>query len=371
MVDAAVSNTVGLKLVRVRVPLPAPPLGSLVQAIAKVRPAAGVEIVSVAEPFPGPGQVKIRLEAASVCGTDLHIYSWDHWAASRIKPPRIIGHEFCGTIVELGEGVTQRAVGDFVASESHIVCGHCRQCLHGQGHVCVNTQILGVDVDGGFAEYVVIPWENARPTDRSVPIQIAAFQDALGNAVHTAMAGPLEGQTVLITGMGPIGLFAVSVCKAAGAARVVATEVSPYRIDLAHQVGADLVLNPMEGDLRDQIAKTVPEGIDATLEMSGHPSSLSLAVDVTRPGGRVSLLGVYGETIQPVDMNAIIFKGLSVQGIVGRKLWETWDQMGALLATGKLNLEPVITHRMHYTEFQAAMELMKAGKAGKVVFTFE
>jgi len=342
-----------------------------VKAIAKTRPEPGVEIIEVPEPSVRPGHVKIRLEAASVCGTDLHIHTWDAWAASRIKPPRIIGHEFCGTIVEVGEGVTDRAVGDFVSSESHIVCGTCRQCELGQGHVCVNTQILGVDVDGGFAPYVVIPSDNARPTDRSVPVEIAAFQDALGNAVHTAMAGPLTDQTVLITGMGPIGLFAVSVCKAAGAARVIATEISPYRIDLAHQVGVDLVLSPKDGDVAARLAQEVPGGVDATLEMSGHPSSLALAVEATRPGGRISLLGLYGEPRQSVDINSIIFKGIDVNGIVGRKIWQTWDQMAALLQSGRLNLKPVITHKMHYTEFQRAMELMKAGQAGKVVFTFE
>ena len=336
-----------------------------------MRPAPGVEIVEVDEPQVGPGEVKLKLEAASVCGTDLHIYSWDQWAAGRIHPPRIIGHEFCGTIEAVGEGVTDRKVGDFVASESHIVCGHCKQCLNGQGHVCINTKILGVDVDGGFASHVVIPWQNARPTDRSVPKEIASFQDALGNAVHTAMAGPLEGQTVLITGMGPIGLFAVSVCKAAGAAKVIVTEVSPYRMELAEKVGADRIISPADADWASIIEKEAPGGVDATLEMSGHPSSLELAVLSTRPGGRISLLGVYGNPNQTVDMNAVIFKGINIQGIVGRNIWQTWDQMGELLKSGKLNLAPVITHKMHYTEFQDAMELMKAGKAGKVVFTFE
>lgn len=340
------------------------------KAIAKTRPAPGVEIIDAPEPTVGSGSVKIQLEAASVCGTDLHIYSWDGWSASRIHPPRIIGHEFCGTIVELGEGVTDRAVGDFVASESHIVCGHCRQCLNGQGHVCVNTRILGVDVDGGFAPYVVIPKDNARPTSRSVPPRIAAFQDALGNAVHTVMAGPVEGQTILITGMGPIGLFAVSICKALGAEKVIVTEVSPYRIELAEQVGADVILNSKTQNVEAELCRLAPQGVDATLEMSGHPSQLALAVDHTRPGGRISLLGVYPDNVQNVDINAVIFKGIDVQGIVGRRLWQTWEQMGELLSSGKLNLDPVITHEMHYTEFQQAMELMKAGKAGKVVFTF-
>jgi len=342
-----------------------------VKAIAKVHPAPGVEIIEAPEPSVLPGYVKIKLEAASVCGTDLHIYSWDAWSASRIKTPRIIGHEFCGTIVEVGEGVTDREVGQFVSSESHIVCGRCRQCQNGQGHVCVNTQILGVDIDGGFAKYVVIPKDNARPTDRTVPVKIAAFQDALGNAVHTAMAGPVKDQNILITGMGPIGLFAVTVCKALGAAKVVATEVSPFRIDLARQVGVDVVLNPSQVDVAKELDVLVPGGFDGTLEMSGHPSSLGLAIEHTRPGGRLSLLGVYGQNTQSIDINALIFKGIDLQGIVGRKLWQTWDDMAALLATGKLNLDPVITHQMHYTEFQRAMELMKAGEAGKVVFTFE
>lgn len=341
------------------------------RAIAKVQQGPGVEVVEVDEPAIRPGTVKLRLEASSVCGTDLHIYSWDAWAASRITPPRIIGHEFCGTIVEVGEGVTDRAVGDFVSSESHIVCGHCRQCLSGQAHVCINTKILGVDVDGGFAEYAVIPAQNARLTSRSIPKEIAAFQDALGNAVHTAMAGPVEGQTILITGMGPIGLFAATVCKAAGAAKVIATEISPYRMKLAEEVGVDVVMSPADGDLCERISRECPGGVDATLEMSGHPSSLDLAIEVTRPGGRISLLGVYKEPRQTIDVDRLIFNGIDLQGIVGRKLWKTWDQMADLLAGGKLNLNPVITHRMHYTQFHEAMELMKAGMAGKVVFTYE
>jgi threonine 3-dehydrogenase len=341
-----------------------------VRAIAKTRPEPGVEIVDVVEPSIRPGCVKIKLVAASVCGTDLHIYTWDSWSANRIRPPRIIGHEFCGTIVEVAPDVSQRAVGDFVSSESHIICGKCKQCQLGQGHVCQRTEILGVDVDGGFAEYVVIPWENARPTDKSVSPLIAAFQDALGNAVHTAMAGPVEGKNILITGMGPIGLFAVAICKALGAKRVLATEISPYRTDLAHKMGVDAVIHPGNENALDRIAKLAPDGIDGVLEMSGHPSQLSLALDTVRPGGRISLLGVYGDSSQTLDVNKVIFNGIDVQGIVGRKLWETWDQMAMLLQSGKLNLDPVVTHVMHFTEFQKAMELMKAGKAGKVVFSF-
>lgn len=341
------------------------------KAIAKVRCEPGVEIIDVPDPTTGPGMVKLKLRAASVCGTDLHIYNWDPWAASRIHPPRIIGHEFCGEVVEVGPGVTTHKVGDYVASESHIVCGRCKQCLHGQGHVCVNTQILGVDVDGGFRPYAVIPATNAVHTDRSIPPRIAAFQDALGNAVHTAAAGPIEGQTLLITGMGPIGLFAATVCKALGAAKVIATEVSPYRIELAHQVGLDLVLDPLKDDVRAVLSREAPGGVDGVLEMSGHPSSLDLAVSTVRPGGRISLLGVYSSSPLPVDVDGLIFQGIDVQGIVGRRLWDTWKLMQELLTGGKLVLDPVITHELPYTEFHAAMELMNAGRAGKVVFTFE
>ena len=341
------------------------------KAIAKTRPAPGLDIIEVPEPSVRPGTVKLKLEAASVCGTDLHIYNWDGWSASRIKPTRITGHEFCGTIIEVGEGVTQRSVGDFVASESHIVCGKCRQCLSEQGHVCVNTSILGVDVDGGFASHAVIPWENARPTSRTVPKEIACFQDALGNAVHTVMAGPVKDQTILITGLGPIGLFAIGVCRALGAKKIIGTEISPYRIDLAEKLGIDTIINPATDDIHAELCRIAPLGVDATLEMSGHPTSLSLAIEATRPGGRVSLLGVYKDSVQPFDVNSAIFKGLDLQGIVGRRIWQTWDQMGELLASGKLNLAPVVTHQMHYTEFDQAMSLMSLGKAGKIVFLFD
>lgn len=341
------------------------------KAIAKTRPGPGVELIEAPEPQVKPGTVKLRLEAASVCGTDLHIYSWDPWAASRILPPRIIGHEFCGTIVEVGEGVTDRKVGDFVASESHIVCGRCYQCLRGQGHVCANTKILGVDVDGGFAPYVVVPKDNAVPTSREIPTKIACFQDALGNAVHTALAGPVESCSILVTGLGPIGLMAAEVCATLGAKIVVGTEVSDYRIGLAGQLGIDHVLNPKKDDLDAELGKLAPGGFDGVLEMSGHPTMLDLAVRHVRPGGRISLLGVFGENEQCVRMNDIVFKGVDVQGIVGRNLWKTWEQMQCLLLSKGLDVSPVVTHEFPYTDFAQAMELMKKGEAGKVVFRFD
>ncbi len=340
------------------------------KAIAKVRAERGLELIDVVEPSVRPGHVKLRVEHGSVCGTDLHIYQWDGWASGRIKPPRVIGHEFCGTVVEVGEGVERVRVGDFVASESHIVDPCDPDYLAGLGHVAASTVILGVDVDGGFAPYAVVPELNARPTPSVVPKNVASMQDALGNAVHTVMDGPVEGRRILVTGMGPIGLFAVAICKCLGAEKVYATEVSPYRIELAERLGADLVLNPAKEDVYAVLERLEPKGVDGTLEMSGKPSALDLAIEATRPGGRISLLGLFADVLKSVDFNRIVFKGLRVQGIVGRKMWETWDQMAWLLTEKGLDVTPVVTHEMPYTEFGHAMETLERGEAGKIVLSF-
>ncbi len=339
-------------------------------AISKTRPAPGLELVEVDQPTVRGGHVKIKVATGSVCGTDLHIYQWDAFSSSRIHPPRIIGHEFCGEIIEVGEGVATSRIGQFVASESHIVCGRCKQCLGGNAHVCINTQILGIDVDGGFARYAVIPQENARPVPRSVPIEVASMLDALGNAVHTACAGPLSGQTVLITGLGPIGLFAVAIAKTLGAAKIVATEVRELRKDIGIQVGADVILDPTTEDVSSRLSQLFPQGVDVTLEMSGHSSALSLAIEHTRPGGRVSLLGLYPEAMQSIPMNHVVMKGLQLQGIVGRQLWGTWDTMIDLLENKNLQIGPIITHKMAFQEVEEAMQILQEGKAGKVVLDF-
>lgn len=340
------------------------------KAIAKSRPEPGLEIVEVEEPQCRPGCVKLRVEHGSVCGTDLHIYNWDAWAQNRIQPPRIVGHEFCGTVVEVGSGVTKVKVGDFVASESHIIDPASPVYLAGNGHVDPTTTILGVDVDGGFSPYAVVPELNARPVPPGVPHNVASMMDALGNAVHTVMDGPVEGQTVLITGLGPIGMFAVAVCKALGAAKIVATEVSPYRIELGLKAGADVVINPREEFADEKISKMFPGGVDATLEMSGHPTSLDLAIRMTRAEGRVSLLGVYADVLRMVDFNQIVFKGLRLHGIVGRRMWDTWDQMTWLLTEKNLDVNAVITHHVPWQDFDGAMRQMKSGEAGKIVLDF-
>lgn len=339
------------------------------KAIVKARPEPGAELIEVPEPILKPGHVKLRVKYGSVCGTDLHIFAWDPWAASRIVPPRIIGHEFSGIVEEVADDVRELKQGDAVASESHAVCWTCKQCLSGQAHVCVNTKILGVDVDGGFAPYAVIPWQNARKVPANVPLDVACVQDPLGNAVHTVMAGPVEGQDILITGMGPIGLFALAVCKAMGANSVAVTEVSPYRLEMAERMGADLIINPTKENAAAALVAKYPDGVDGALEMSGNESALDLALEATRPGGRVSLLGLFAERRTPVALNRAIFKGLDMRCIVGRRLWESWDVMTKLLAEGKLDVAPVISHRLPYSRFGEAMSLIAGGKTGKVVFT--
>lgn len=341
------------------------------KAIAKTRPEVGLEIIEVPEPTIRPGTVKIKVERASLCGTDLHIYEWDEWSSNRIKPTRIVGHEFCGTVIEVGEGVTDRKVGDFVASESHVVDPNSPDYLAGMGHIDRTTQLLGVDIDGGFAPFAVIPAMNARPVPTSVPKDVASMLDALGNAVHTVMDGPVECKDILVTGLGPIGLFSVAICKCLGARNVFATEISPYRTQLGINCGADLIFNPLKDDIAAAFKEHAPEGFDAVLEMSGHPSSLELAVEYARPGGRISLLGLYAQNKQTIELNKAIFKGLSIHGIIGRRLWETWDQMIWLLDEKGLDVSAVVTHQMPFTEFESAIQAMKKGEAGKVVLTFD
>jgi threonine 3-dehydrogenase len=340
------------------------------KAIAKAEPAPGLTVIEVPEPELRPGTVRLKVEHGSVCGTDLHIYNWDEWSAGRIHPPRIVGHEFCGTVVEVGEGVTRVKPGDFVASESHVIDPNSPDYQHGLGHVDRTTRILGVDIDGGFAPYAVIPELNARPVPATVPGNIACFLDALGNAVHTVMDGPVEGRAVLVTGMGPIGLFAVAICKALGARRVVATEVAPYRIELAERLGADLVLDPSKDDIAKTLKSLEPVGFDATLEMSGHASSLDIALDHTRPGGRVSMLGVFPAALKNLDLNRAVFKGLRMHGIAGRRMWETWDQMNWLLTEKGLDVTPAVTHTVEWQDYEQAYLAMKSGQAGKVVLDF-
>jgi threonine 3-dehydrogenase len=338
------------------------------RAVVKASRGPGAEIRVVPVPTCGPGEALLRVLRAGVCGTDLHIYSWDGWSEGRIKPPVTLGHEFVGEVVEIGSGVTEVAIGDRVSCESHIVCGTCLPCRTGNAHVCERTRILGVDVNGGFAEYVTVPAINAWKAPANVPVEVAAIMEPCGNAVHTAFAGPLSACTIAVSGCGPIGLFAIGVARAAGAARVIASDVSPYRLDLARRMKADMVVDASKESLVDRV-REITDGrmLDGVLEMSGSPQAMRDGLGALRMGGRLSLLGLPKEPFE-LDWNRlVIFKGITIQGIIGRRMYDTWYQMDNLLASGRLDLTPAITHVMPMEQFDDAIGLLRGGQAGKVV----
>lgn len=339
-------------------------------AIVKTEAKYGAQLCDVPEPeITGSDHVKVRVLATSICGTDYHIYSWDKWSSGRVKPPRVMGHEFAGEIVEVGSNVSGLRVGDYVSGESHWVCGRCKQCLLNERHVCANTKILGVDVDGCFAPYVVVPQASVWKNDRSVPPEEACLQDPLGNAVHATLSGEIIGRTVAVLGSGPIGMFAVAVAKAAGASSVLATDTRDYRLDLAKRLGADRIHNVLNAPLEPIIDEmTDGIGVDVTLEMSGAASAIQQAMRITRFGGRVSLMGIPAGPVELRVAEDMIFRGLTIHCIVGRKLYETWDVMRSLLASRRMDITPAITHRMKMEEFALGMQLMEEGKCGKVVF---
>jgi threonine 3-dehydrogenase len=338
------------------------------QAVVKAKAAPGIELREVPVPTPGPSEVLVRVQTASVCGTDLHIYNWDPWAKERIHPPLIPGHEFAGVVAALGKDVSSVHEGDLVSAEMHVACGKCLQCRTGLAHVCQHVRILGVDADGAFASYALIPESNMWKLSPSIPHDYASLLDPLGNAVHTVLAGPIAARTVAVTGCGAIGLFSIAVAKACGAARVFATEVNALRRKVALEMGAELALDPTTDHVEKRILEaTGGTGVDVLLEMSGHPEAMRLGFALLRTGGRASLLGIPSRPFELDFARDIIFKGATVQGINGRKMFETWFQMEALLATGRLNLEPVITHRLRLSEFKKAMGLLESGEAIKVV----
>src|SRR5579864_3770651 len=341
---------------------------STMLAVVKPQAAPGAEVREVKIPKFGRTDVLVKVKVASICGTNLHIYNWDRWAQNRIHPPLIPGHEFCGEVVAFGDEVTSVKEGDFVSAEMHVACGKCLQCRTGEAHICQNVKIIGVDADGAFAEYVVIPESNIWKLDAAIPVEYASILDPLGNAVHTVLAGEIAAKTVVITGCGPIGLFAIAVARAVGAATVFAVEVNEHRRKLARAMKADHVLDPARDDVRCFIRDhTGGSGADVVLEMAGHPDAIRTAFDVVRCGGRISLLGLTSKPI-PVNFSEdIIFKGITVQGINGRRMYQTWYQMTALLKSGKLDLHPVITDRIPMKDFSRAMERLKTGEASKIL----
>jgi threonine 3-dehydrogenase len=339
------------------------------QALVKAHAAPGMEMREMPVPEIGATDVLVAVETASVCGTDLHIYHWDEWAQARIKPPYIPGHEFCGTVAAVGERVQGFAVGDFVSAEMHVACGHCLQCRSGQAHVCQFVKILGVDADGAFADYVKIPATNLWKLDPAIPRDFGSLFDPFGNAVHTVLSGAIAGQTVAVTGCGPIGLFAIAVAKACGASKVFAIEPNAQRRELARTMGAQVLLDSA-GDVEGEVmAQTGGNGVDVLLEMSGHPAAIRQGFRILRMGGRASLLGIPAKPVELDLANALIFKGATVHGINGRKMYETWFQAEALMRESGMDLSPVITHRLPLAQFDEAMKLLESGEASKILLT--
>jgi threonine 3-dehydrogenase len=345
-------------------------MNTTMRALVKTKAAAGMEMREVPVPKIGTSDVLIAVETASVCGTDLHIYHWDEWAQARIKPPYIPGHEFCGTVVAVGATAQGVAVGDFVSAEMHVACGHCLQCRIGQAHVCQFVKILGVDADGAFADYVRIPASNVWKLDAAIPRDFGSLFDPFGNAVHTVLSGAIAGQTVAVTGCGPIGLFAIAVAKACGAAKIFAIEPNPTRRALATTMGASVALDSAANDLVEQVkVSTGGNGVDVLMEMSGHPAAIRQGFKLLRMGGRASLLGIPSRPVELDLADAVIFKGATVHGINGRKMYETWYQAEALLREGHIDLSPVITHRLSLEQFDDAMKLLESGEASKILLT--
>ena len=337
-------------------------------ALSKTGAAPGLDLGEVAVPRIGPSDVLIRVRKAGICGTDHHIYAWDTWAQRRIKPPLVVGHEFVGTIEALGAAVRGFSIGERVSAEGHISCGTCLLCRTGEAHICERVMIIGVDTDGAFANYIAMPAVNVWRLDAAIPDEVAAIFDPLGNAVHTVMAAGVSTKSVVITGVGSIGLMAIPVARAAGAASVYAIDVNPAKLALAERVGADAVFDARDPNLLDEISRrTGGDGADVLLEMSGSGSAIDAGLHMLRNGGRAALLGIPPDDVKINLAERIIFKGLTVLGINGRKMFETWYQTEALVKSGRVDLRPIITHVLPLEAFDEAFGLMESGAAAKIV----
>ena len=335
------------------------------RALVKSRSEPGIWLEEVPAPAIGPNDLLVRVRYTSICGTDLHIWKWDAWAQETIRLPRVIGHEFMGTVVAVGSEVRGFSEGLRVAVEGHVTCGHCRNCRAGRRHLCRNTQGIGIQRDGAFAEYVAVPAVNAYVLPAGMKDEIGACLDPLGNAVHSALSYDLAGEDVLITGAGPIGCMAAALARFVGARHIVVTDTNEYRLALARRMGATLAV-PATDDLRAVMTRLgMTEGYDIGLEMSGSPAALRSMLAVMNNGGRVALLGIPSEAV-PIDVNQIIFRGLTLKGIYGREMFETWYRMGTMLQSG-LDISPVITHRFPADRFAEAFEAVRSGDCGKVV----
>ena len=336
------------------------------KALVKKYPQKGLWFEDVPEPQVSDNDVKIKIHKTAICGTDLHIYNWDEWSQKTIQTPRVIGHEYVGEIVELGTNVKNWRIGDVVSGEGHIVCGKCRNCLAGNGHLCKDTVGVGVNRDGAFAQYLVIPQENVRRCEKDISEEMYSIFDPFGNAVHTALSFDLTGEDVLITGAGPIGIMAAAVCKFVGARHVVITDINDERLELAKNLGIKYTVNTAKTELKDFMKEIdIKEGFDVGLEMSGSEIAFNSMIDCMIHGGRIALLGLLKSDTK-IDWSKVIFNGLIIKGIYGRQMHETWYKMSAMLQGG-LDISNIITHRLDITEYEKGFEAMNSGKCGKVI----
>ncbi len=340
------------------------------KALTKAQPEPGLWLEDVAEPKLGINDVLVRINRTGICGTDLSIFNWDAWAQETIPVPMVVGHEFVGEVVETGSNVSDFKPGEIVSGEGHVVCGTCRNCLAGRRHLCADTRGIGVNRPGAFAEYLALPMTNIWHHAPGVDLDVASIFDPFGNAVHTALSFPVLGEDVLITGAGPIGAMAVAVARHAGARYVVATDVNPYRMELARQMGATLVLDARTERVADAQKKLgMAEGFDVGLEMSGNNRAFQEMLDNMCHGGKVAMLGIPKEKMA-MDWNTVVFNMLTVKGIYGREMYETWYKMTVMLQSG-LDIKPVITHRFHFSEFRKAFEIMQSGDCGKIILSWD
>ena len=336
------------------------------KALIKKEPVEGIWMSDEPEPEVGPNDVKIRIQKTAICGTDVHIYNWDEWSQRTVPVPMITGHEFCGEVVEMGSQVVGFEHGQRVSGEGHITCGHCRNCRAGKRHLCRNTQGVGVNRPGCFAEYLVIPAGNAFPLPDSISDDVASFLDPLGNATHTALSFDMVGEDVLITGAGPIGCMAAAIARHVGARHVVLTDVNDYRLELGRRMGASRVLNVTREKIEDVMAQLgMTEGFDVGLEMSGNAAAFKNMLATMNNGGRVAILGIPPGEVA-IDWSRVIFKGLILKGIYGREMFETWYKMRSMLQSG-LDVMPILTHHFHVDDFQKGFDVMRSGRSGKVV----
>src|SRR5436190_16518045 len=340
------------------------------KALVKKERARGLWLEDVPEPEAGDNDVKIRVKRTAICGTDVHIYKWDEWAQKTIPTPMVVGHEFVGEVAEVGANVKDFFPGEVVSAEGHVVCGRCRNCLAGRRHLCKDTQGIGVNRPGAFAEYISVPMTNVWHHRDGIDRDVAAIFDPFGNAVHTALSFPVLGEDVLITGAGPIGIMAAAVVKHAGARFVVITDVKDYRLDLARKMGVTLAVNPKNGNLKEvQKELGMHEGFDVGLEMSGNASAFRDMLANMSHGAKIAMLGI-PEREMAIDWNTVVFSMLTIKGIYGREMYETWYKMTVMLESG-LDISPVITHRFHYTEFQKGFDAMLSGNSGKVILNWK